>query len=278
MNVDVLRHAHRNGIMLFRHSLLRSGCRKAHISPLWWTIPSSRRSVGSLSSSVGRATPRTTTTTTTNEERSCIQRHTSFRNDSVSSMNNSDRSTVISYRYYGMQSRGWSSSASATPSFSSNVFVPKSSDVVGDVSIGDWSSVWYGSVVRGSHGRVSIGEYTNIQDNSVLASSLAKCALPMRVGSFCTIGHSCVLLGCELADNVHIGMASVLLPGCVLEPYTFLGAGTVVPEGTHIPEGELWMGNPAKFVRKLKPGEYDWIRSIAKTYARNGELHARDVA
>ncbi len=140
--------------------------------------------------------------------------------------------------------------------------------IAGDVSIGDQSSIWFNSVIRGDVHSISIGKRTNIQDLSMLHVTTAK--YPLMIGSDVTVGHSTVLHGCTVLDCCLIGMGSRVLDRAVVQSYSLVAAGSVVREGFVVPEGTLAAGTPAKIVRELTDAEREAIRQSA--------LHYIDVA
>jgi carbonic anhydrase/acetyltransferase-like protein (isoleucine patch superfamily) len=132
--------------------------------------------------------------------------------------------------------------------------------VVGDVKIGEKSSVWYNAVVRGDMGSVTIGKYSNIQDNCVVHS-------PTVIGDYVTVGHAAVVHACEIMDNCLIGMNSTVLDEAKINKNSIVAAGAVVTHGKDFPSGSLIMGIPAKVVRKLSKDEIFNIKEHAIRYA-----------
>lgn len=149
------------------------------------------------------------------------------------------------------------------PQIQENCFIAENATLIGDVQIEDQSSVWYGAVVRGDVAPIRIGKQTNIQDNSILHSDKG---LTMIIGDHVTIGHGCIIHGTTIKGNAIIGMGSILLNGSVIGKNTLIGAGSLVTEGKKIPEGELWMGRPAKFIRKLTMEEIEKLENSAQHY------------
>ncbi|BAM70695.1 MULTISPECIES: gamma carbonic anhydrase family protein [unclassified Methanothermobacter] len=136
--------------------------------------------------------------------------------------------------------------------------------IVGDVRIGDGSSVWYNAVLRGDLEPIEIGRCSNIQDNCVVHTSRG---YPVRVGDCVSVGHAAVLHGCIVADNVLIGMNSTILNGAVIGENSIVGAGAVVTSGKEFPPGSLIIGTPARAVRELSDEEIESIRDNARRYA-----------
>jgi carbonic anhydrase/acetyltransferase-like protein (isoleucine patch superfamily) len=133
--------------------------------------------------------------------------------------------------------------------------------VVGDLEIGEKSSVWYNAVVRGDMGSVTIGKYSNIQDNCVVHS-------PTVIGDYVTVGHAAVVHACEILDNCLIGMNSTILDTAKINKNSIVAAGAVVTQGKEFLPGTLIMGVPAKAVRKLSPNEMENIKNHAISYAK----------
>ena len=147
----------------------------------------------------------------------------------------------------------------------SSVKILKGAHVLGNVNIGNHSSVWYNAVIRGDIENINIGKYSNIQDNCVLHSSKG---FPLRIGSFVSVGHAAVLHGTTIDDNCLIGMNSTLLNGSVIGKNSIIGAGAVVTEGKEFPEGSLILGMPGKLTRKLTPHEIESIKDNAIRYCK----------
>lgn len=129
-----------------------------------------------------------------------------------------------------------------------NVYLAPNATVVGDVTLGENVSVWYGAVIRGDNGPITVGPGTNIQDNCVLHDGTA-------VGANCTIGHGAIVHGCTVGDGCLIGMGSIVLNGAVLGDGCLVGAGALVTGKTHAPAGSVLLGSPAKVVKTLTQEE-----------------------
>jgi carbonic anhydrase/acetyltransferase-like protein (isoleucine patch superfamily) len=138
---------------------------------------------------------------------------------------------------------------------------------VGDVTLGDYSSVWYNTVLRGDINRIVVGHHTNIQDNSVL--HLAD-DYPCLVGNWVTIGHSGIVHACTVGDEVLVGMGAVILDGAEIGEQSLIGAKALVTQGASIPPGSLVLGAPAKVVRALTPKERAGLKWWAQKYVDNG--------
>jgi len=152
------------------------------------------------------------------------------------------------------------------PTLGQGVYIARGAVVVGDVSLGDHASVWYGAVLRGDINRIVVGHHTNIQDNAVLHLTEE---LPCIVGDYVTVGHSAVAHACIVGNEVLIGMGAVILDGAIIGEQSIIGAGALVTQETEIPHGSLALGAPAKVKRSLTADERAKLKPWAEEYARN---------
>jgi len=152
------------------------------------------------------------------------------------------------------------------PSLGKGVYIAKGAVVVGDVTLGDYSSVWYNAVLRGDINRIVVGHHTNIQDNSVLHLADDYACL---VGNYVTVGHSAVVHACTVGDEVLVGMGAVILDGAVIGRQSIIGAKALVTQGTKIPPGSLVLGAPVRVVRALTRKERAGLKPWAKKYVPN---------
>jgi gamma-carbonic anhydrase len=152
------------------------------------------------------------------------------------------------------------------PRLGREVYIARGAVVLGDVTLGDHSSVWYNAVVRGDINRIEIGHHTNIQDNAVLhlADDFA-CIL----GNYVTVGHSAIVHACTVADECLIGMGAVILDGAEVGEQSLIGARALVTQGMKIPPGSLVLGAPAKVVKALSPDERANLKYWATKYVEN---------
>ncbi|WP_329887937.1 DapH/DapD/GlmU-related protein [Pseudoramibacter sp. HA2172] len=144
-----------------------------------------------------------------------------------------------------------------------HIFIAKTAAVVGDVRIGNNSSVWYSAVVRGDQAPVTIGEGTNVQDGSVIHVDVKT---PAIIGDGVSIGHNCTIHGCDIGDNVLVGMGSTILNRASIPDNCIVGAGSLITQGKTFPEGSLILGSPAKAARALTEEEIRGIRDNAAEY------------
>lgn len=149
------------------------------------------------------------------------------------------------------------------PNVKNNTFIANSADVIGKVFVGEHSNIWFGAVVRADLDSLSIGDYTNIQDNSTIHNDEG---FPVVIGDYVTIGHNSIIHGCKISSNTLIGMGSTILNGAEIGEYTIIGAGSLVTQGKKIPSGVLCMGSPAKVIRQLTIEEREDIKKAAENY------------
>ena len=154
-----------------------------------------------------------------------------------------------------------------TPKLGKGVYIAKTAVVLGDVTLGAHSSVWYGAVLRGDINRIVVGHHSNIQDNAVLhlADDFA-----CIIGNWVTVGHGAIVHACKVGDEVLVGMGAVILDGAVIGKQSIIGAKALVTQGMKIPPGSLVLGAPAKVVRKLTKKERAGLKWWAEKYVDNG--------
>jgi len=155
------------------------------------------------------------------------------------------------------------------PSIHETAFVAPSCDIIGDVKIGAYSSLWFQCVVRGDVNSIVIGDHTNIQDSSTLHVTRKK--FPLKVGNEVTVGHRVMLHGCTIGNRVLVGMGSIIMDGAQVGDQCMIGAGSLVTQGKVIPSGSLVLGSPAKVVRPLKEEELKFMVQSAKNYVETAE-------
>jgi carbonic anhydrase/acetyltransferase-like protein (isoleucine patch superfamily) len=152
------------------------------------------------------------------------------------------------------------------PRLGKDVYIARGAVVLGDVTLGDHSSVWYNAVLRGDINRIEIGHHTNIQDNAVV--HLAD-ELPCLIGNWVTVGHSAVVHACTVGDETLVGIGAVVLDGSVIGRQCLIGAKALVTPGTEIPDGSMVLGAPAKVVRTLSSTERETLKVWAEKYVHN---------
>jgi carbonic anhydrase/acetyltransferase-like protein (isoleucine patch superfamily) len=158
------------------------------------------------------------------------------------------------------------------PAVGANVFVHPSAQVIGDVTIGDDCSIWPNAVIRGDVNSIRIGRGSNIQDLVMCHVTHKSAHLPdgytLTIGDHVTIGHSAILHGCSIGNDVLIGMGSIILDDVVIEDNVMVGAGSLVTSGKRLTSGFLYIGSPAKQARPLTPEEITGLRYSAEHYIR----------
>ena len=138
-------------------------------------------------------------------------------------------------------------------------FIAPNATVVGDVTLEKNANIWYGAVLRGDSGEISVGEGTNIQDNCVVHEKT-------DIGNYCTVGHGAILHGCTIGDCCLIGMGAIVLNGAKLADHCMVGAGSVVTGKMDAPAGSLLLGSPAKVVKEATAEQIEANRHSAQHY------------
>ena len=160
------------------------------------------------------------------------------------------------------------------PALHATVFLADGARVVGDVEMGEQSSVWFNAVVRGDTSTVRVGTRTNIQDGAVVHTDTGK---PVSIGDECTVGHNAVIHGCTIGHGCLIGMGAIVLSGAVVGDESLIAAGALVPEGKEFGSRSLLVGSPAKLIRTLTDDEADrLIRRGVQTYLRLAREYSSD--
>ena len=149
---------------------------------------------------------------------------------------------------------------------SGNVWVAPDSNLIGQVILNNFVSVWFNSTLRGDNDLIVVGEGSNIQENCVLHTDTG---FPLHIGENCTIGHKAILHGCKIGSGSLIGMGSIILNGANIGKNCLIGAGSLVPEGMEIADGTLHLGSPSRFKRNLSEGEKKNLILTAKQYQKN---------
>jgi len=154
------------------------------------------------------------------------------------------------------------------PRIAEDVFIAPGARVIGDVVIGERSSIWFNTVVRGDVHCIKIGSFTSVQDNSVLHPT--EHLFPLNIGDRVLIGHSTVLHGCTIEDDCLIGIGSIILDGCKVGKGSVIAAGSLLPPGFEVPPESLVMGAPARIKRKIGDNE--------RTMIEHGWVHYVELA
>jgi carbonic anhydrase/acetyltransferase-like protein (isoleucine patch superfamily) len=167
------------------------------------------------------------------------------------------------------------------PRVDPSAFIAETAVLVGDVTVGPQSSVWYNVVARGDVNFIRIGARTNIQDLTMLHVTHRKHAedpgAPLVIGDDVTVGHSVTLHGCTLEKGCFIGMQALVMDKAVVGEGALIGARAMVTEGTVVPPHTLWVGAPARFKRELTPEEIAWLARSPQNYVRYARQYLDDT-
>lgn len=162
-----------------------------------------------------------------------------------------------------------------TPQIPETAYVDEAATVIGKVTLGEHASLWPGAVLRGDINSVTLGDYANVQDNSVLHVADDH---PCVVGREVVIGHGAIVHGCTIEDGCLIGIRATVLNGAVVGEGSIVAAGALVPENKVLEPGGLYLGAPVKLHRRLSEGEIAGIRKMARKYAHLGASYKASVA
>lgn len=158
------------------------------------------------------------------------------------------------------------------PQLGDRVWVDENAVIIGDVTIGDDSSVWPLVAIRGDMHSITIGARTSIQDNSCLhithASTYKPEGYPLSIGDDVTVGHMAMLHGCTVGSRVLVGMGTTILDGAVVEDEIIIGAGSLVPPGKRLESGFMYMGSPVKQIRPLNEKEIEYFQYAGLNYVK----------
>jgi carbonic anhydrase/acetyltransferase-like protein (isoleucine patch superfamily) len=160
------------------------------------------------------------------------------------------------------------------PQIAASAYIDRSAQVIGDVIVGERSSVWPNATVRGDTNSIRIGEETSIQDNSVLHCDPGPFAL--RIGSRVTVGHQAMLHGCTVEDDCLIGIGAIVLNGARIGKGSVIAAGAVVSEGAEVPEYSMVMGVPGKVKREITPEERERFQLNAQNYVERARVYREE--
>lgn len=161
------------------------------------------------------------------------------------------------------------------PEIHPSAFVASSADLLGAITLGEDSSVWFGCVLRADIERIRVGRGSNLQDGTVVHLSST---LGTEVGDYVTCGHRTLLHACKVGDEVLVGMGAIIMDGAEIGARSLVAAGSLVTKDQIVPPGSLVMGSPAKLVRDLSEAEQSANRALAEKYIRVSREHARHAA
>jgi ADP-glucose pyrophosphorylase len=153
-------------------------------------------------------------------------------------------------------------------------WIAPTANVIGDVTLANESSIWFNAVLRGDIENITVGEGSNVQDNCVLHTDNG---IPLKVGSYVTIGHLVMLHGCTIGDNSLIGISATVLNSAVVGKNCIIGANSLIPERKVIPDNSLVMGSPGKVVRQVSEEEVKSIKENANRYIRNWKNYQQNL-
>lgn len=156
------------------------------------------------------------------------------------------------------------------PDVDDGAWIAPGCHLIGKVTLAAKSSVWFGCTLRGDNERLTLGEGSNIQENSVLHTDMG---YPLTIGRDCTIGHKALLHGCTIGDNTLIGMGAMVMNGAVIGKNCLIGAGALITENKVIPDGSLVMGAPGKIIRTLDAAAIEGLTKSAQSYQRNAQRY-----
>lgn len=157
------------------------------------------------------------------------------------------------------------------PQIDGNVFIAEGAKLIGDVRIGNESSVWFNAVLRGDLAEIVIGNRTNLQDGVI---GHVNASQPLVVGDNVSVGHAAVIHGCRIGTGTLIGMGAIVLNGADIGEYALVGAGSLVTENTTIPPYTLSLGSPAKVVRELNEEDLERMRRTTESYVVKGKEYS----
>jgi carbonic anhydrase/acetyltransferase-like protein (isoleucine patch superfamily) len=163
---------------------------------------------------------------------------------------------------------------SVAPQIDASAYITDSATVIGNVMIGANVSVWFGAILRGDNEHITIGENSNIQENSVLHTDIGH---PITLGKDVTVGHQVMLHGCTIGDGSLIGIQAVILNGAKIGKNSLVGAGALVTEGKEFPDGSMIIGSPAKAVKTLSSEQIAGIEDIADRYVKNAQRYIKTL-
>ena len=154
-----------------------------------------------------------------------------------------------------------------TPQIGKDCYIAENATIVGDVVMGDQCSIWFNAVIRGDVHYIKIGNKVNVQDGAIIHGTYQKS--PTNIGDNVSIAHGAIVHGCTIKDRVLVGMGSIIMDNCIVESNSIIAAGAVLIQGTHVPEGSIFAGTPAKKIKDISPdlvqGEID---RIAEAYIK----------
>lgn len=162
------------------------------------------------------------------------------------------------------------------PTIAEDAFIAPNATIIGDVVIGLDSGIWFNCLLRGDVNEIRVGERTNIQDGTVVHVSGQ--GQGTYIGNDITIGHMALIHACSLEDGCFIGMKATIMDDAIVESGAMVAAGALVTPGKRIPEGQLWAGSPARYLRDLGPSDLDIIRYTAPHYVKLAHRYRKGLS
>ena len=150
------------------------------------------------------------------------------------------------------------------PKIDKNAFIAHGSIIAGDVTVAEYSGIWFNCVLRGDVNPITVGSRTNIQDGTIIHTS--RFEGPTSIGDNVTIGHLALIHACTIRNNAFIGMQSTIMDKAIIEEYAFIAAGSLVTPGKIFKSRELWAGSPAKFIRRITEEEVRFMQDNIENY------------
>ncbi|MGL4641548.1 MAG: gamma carbonic anhydrase family protein [Cetobacterium sp.] len=158
------------------------------------------------------------------------------------------------------------------PKIGENNLIVENATIIGDVETGKNVSIWFSAVLRADMSKISVGDNSNIQDNTTVHGDTP---FPVVIGDNVTVGHNCIIHGCEIGDNVIVGMGSILLNGAKIPKNCIVGAGSLVTDKLIAEEGDLIVGSPAKAIKKLSDKNVDYLQYANQVYLDKIEMYKK---
>jgi len=165
--------------------------------------------------------------------------------------------------------------ANLVPSLNKSNFIAPNATLIGDVVLGEHTSIWFNVVIRADVASIKIGAGSNIQDGSILH---VDAQYPMTIGDNVTVGHKVMLHGCTIGENTLVGMNAVVLNGANIGKNCLIGANSLVTENMQVPDGHLVLGSPAKIIKALDESSQEMFTQSAKHYIDNGQRYLKELA
>jgi len=151
-----------------------------------------------------------------------------------------------------------------SPQLNDSCWVAPNATIVGDVRFGENCTIWFNAVVRGDVNKITIGNYSNIQDGAVVHCTYQK--TETKIGNYVSIAHNAIVHGCTIEDHVLIGMGAIVMDNAYIESGSIIAAGAVVTQGTKVPKGSIYAGNPAKFLKEVSAEAAEVFMRTAMNY------------